>query len=199
MQKEWWSLLLVVVVTCCGGNACGGGCAVGWCCGVVAGAAVCGCWCSCVMLAAASPSSMVPLPSSLDYSSSLTIFQLCIFISIFPWFRGVCLSVNNGPENVSQWNLKGALRALSALLGFGKMRRGGAAVAALQNKCLTDINWKFGTAVIFLGRRGCSCCIPGQGGTVVNCTAAFLTRGSLGGKEREKCRKYPWIQSIPCR
>ncbi len=48
---------------------------------------------------------------------------------------------------------------------------GGAAVAAMQKKWFTDLNWKFRTAGIF-GRGG--------GAAVANCTVAFLARGGTG-------------------
>ncbi len=81
----------------------------------------------------------------------------------------VCL-LKMGLKNVSPWNLRGAS---SAVQGFGKTVRVGAAVAALQEKWLTDINGIFGTAGIF-----------SRGAAVATCTAAFLTRGGTGGKRK---------------
>ncbi len=59
------------------------------------------------------------------------------------------------------------------------------AVAALQEKWITDINWKFVTSGIFCRRTIVANCTAVflVGAAVVNCTAAF-PMGGTGEKER---------------
>ncbi len=84
------------------------------------------------------------------------LFLLCDFVFLYPFSLGVRVCVcllKMGLKNVSQWYLRGGTQCTA---GFWKNVRGWAAVSALQEKCLTEINWKFGTAGIFGRGWGCS-------------------------------------------
>jgi hypothetical protein len=76
------------------------------------------------------------------------------------------------PEKYESEKLRGGIQCTA---GFGKTVRGEAAVAAMQEKWLTEIDWKFGD------RRDIC-----RGFAVASCTAAFLTGGALAGKDRRE-------------
>jgi hypothetical protein len=131
-----------------GWQGCGIGRAAGWrllFCGVVLRVQLCDACCGGVVAAGAAFPLSFP---SLDYSSSVTIIHLCILYPVALVSVCFCL-LKMGLKNMRQWTRRGGPPCTA---GSWKTVWG-AAVAALQEKCLTYINWKFGTAGTF-GRVG---------------------------------------------